>query len=389
MATFNYRAKAIDGSITKNTIEVTDEESLRRQLREEGLFLLSCREVKEKTREIVLSSGELSYFCRQLGVLLSSGIPLLRVFEIIMRGDMNADSLRVYKSIYNSLQGGLPLSLAMEREKGAFPEMLIKVIAAAEVKGSLAQSVSKMAAYYDKRQRVDARLRNAALYPLILIAVAFLSMIVLFALVVPEFYNIFAGLSLPWNTKLLFALSLAFVDYWYLFLLAAAVIVALAAYLLTRPGFRLVFDSWKVKLPWLGREMRIIYSDRFAESLNLLYSSGLTTAESLRISGSVLGNVFIASQVSEAAEQLHSGKNLSIALSAIKSLDSKVMAALSIGEETGRMEEMLSCAAESFSFDGDMALRRLTGILEPILIILLALFIALLLFSVILPVYSL
>ena len=388
MATFNYTAKALDGTIKKSTMDALDQDRLEQKLRSEGLFLLTCKEVKQKTGANRIKAMEISDFCRQIGTMLSSGVSLLRAVDIISKRDIRPNLKNVYQNLGASLQQGLPLHRAMEKEEGAFPELLINMIAAGEASGKLDQTAMKMAEHYEKEYRLHTKLRNVAAYPFILLFVTIIVMVIIFTVVLPNFFTMFEGLELPLTTRMLMALSGALTGYWYLFLLGAALLVGLVVFLLSVPKIRLWFDHLKVRLPWFGKLMRIIYTARFARTLSSLYASGLTMIDALSVSRGTIGNRFIDAQFYSVIEEVRQGQALSSVIAKVNGFDPKLASTIMIGEETGRLDDMLESVADSFDYESDMATQRLTTIMEPILIILLAIIVGFVMFSVILPIYD-
>lgn len=388
MATFNYTAKALDGTIKKDSMDALDEERLRQRLRNDGLFLVSCKEVKGRSKPVRIKSQELADFCRQLGTMLGSGVSLLRAVEIISNRGIREDLQKVYQGLCGSLQQGLPLHRAMEDEKGAFPELLVNMVAAGEASGRLEDTAIKMAKHYEKEHRLHVSLRNAAAYPMLLLVVAVVVMVLIFTLILPNFFSIFEDVELPLNTRILIGLSDAMVSYWYIFIIGAVSIVGLIIFLLSVPKIRLAYDHLKIRLPWLGKMLRIIYTARFARTLSSLYASGLTMIDSLTVSQSTVGNKYIESQFGDVINNVREGKSLSSVIAGVDGFDSKLASTIMIGEETGRLDEMLESVADSFDYEADMATQRLTNICGPLLIIVLAVIIGFIIFSVILPIYD-
>lgn len=386
MSLYKYTAKTLEGKVRRGTLEAADENRLSTRLRADGLFLISCQVKKADHVYVRLKAQELSDFSRQIGTMLSSGISLLRAVSIISQRDLKPYVRAVYQNVYRALQTGVTLGDAMSQQNGAFPELLINMYYAGESSGKLDQTAMKMAVHYEKEHRLHTKIRNAMVYPLILLGVTVVVMIGIFTLVLPNFFEVFNGMELPLITRVIMAISNGLVKHWFWILMFVIGLVLAISALRTMLPVRHRIDQFKLQLPAVGKPLKIIYTARFARTLSSLYSSGLSMLNALSISRETIGNRFVSDQFDKVLSAVRQGTALSAAISTVNGFDSKLAATIMVGEESGKLDDMLESVADSFDYESEMATQRLTTILEPILIILMAVLIGAIMISVLLPI---
>lgn len=191
MPTYRYTARNTAGKAVRGAADAPDERQLVTRLRAEGLFLMSCREAERDHGRTHLNALQLSEFCRQIGMMLSSGVTLLRAVGILLQRDQKKRIKRVYQGLYDALQRGRSLSEAMRGQHGAFPELLIGMVYAGESSGTLDSVTLKMATFYEKEHRLHNRIISAVIYPVILLCITVLVVIGIFTFVLPNFFDMF------------------------------------------------------------------------------------------------------------------------------------------------------------------------------------------------------
>lgn len=388
MPTYKYVASSIQGKTRKGVAEAADEAALKDSLSKEGLFLVSCETSIKEFAVRRLRSNELADFCRQLGSMLSAGVTLIRAISILLQRDLKPQIRASYSDISISLQRGLSLSEAMEKQ-GAFPDLLVNAFRASESSGQMDKTCMRMAEHYEKEYRTNGKIKSAMAYPLFLLCLTVVIMVVIFSVVLPRFFTLFEGIELPGITKAVIAISNAMSDYG-----GIIIIVILLAVLGFMALFRvhkvaLWLDRTKLRFPIIGKLLKIIYTARFARTLSSLYASGLTIINALQNTKNTIGNKYIASQFDDLIKNVRNGENLSTSINAVDGFDKKLSATISIGEETGNLDFMLDSIASSFDYESEQAMSRLTAIIEPVMIIFMAIIVCLLLISVMLPILTL
>ena len=205
----------------------------------------------------------------------------------------------------------------------------------------------------------------------------------------PSFFDIFQNVELPLITKINISISKFLQDYWYFVLLIAAGLVVTFIALLRVEKVRFQVDKLKTKIPKFGKLLMTIYTSRFARTLCSLYTSGMSIVNALNIAKTTIGNVYIESQFDGAIKKLRNGENLSQAIKDIDGFDIKLTSSIFVGEESGRLESMLTTLADDFDFEAEQASERMITLIQPLMIIFLAVVICLIIISVLLPIYTL
>ena len=388
MPTYKYVASSIQGKTRKGVAEAADEAALKDSLSKEGLFLVSCETSIKEFAVRRLRSNELADFCRQLGSMLSAGVTLIRAISILLQRDLKPQIRASYSDISISLQRGLSLSEAMEKQ-GAFPDLLVNAFRASESSGQMDKTCMRMAEHYEKEYRTNGKIKSAMSYPLFLLCLTVVIMVVIFSVVLPRFFTLFEGIELPGITKAVIAISNAMSDYGGIIIIVILLAVLGFMALFRVPKVALWLDRTKLRFPIIGKLLKIIYTARFARTLSSLYASGLTIINALQNTKNTLGNKYIASQFDDLIKNVRNGENLSTSINAVDGFDKKLSATISIGEETGNLDFMLDSIASSFDYESEQAMSRLTAIIEPVMIIFMAIIVCLLLISVMLPILTL
>jgi type IV pilus assembly protein PilC len=340
-------------------------------------------------RQTKLKTAELADFCRQLAAMLSSGITLIRAMMIIARRDTKPHIKKVYEALIEDLQRGAPLSEAMAHRDRAFPELLISMIRAGESSGRMDVTALKMANTFDKKHRLDSKIKSATTYPIILIVLIVLVMIVIFTFVLPSFFDMFEGMSLPLPTRVVLAISGFLTNHFVGLTVGVAIAAASLIALFRQPGPKQKLDRFKLKIrPKVGKLLSTIYTARFARTMASLYVSGIPMIQALNIARGTIGNKYIEKQFDEVIYDLGNGRTLSQALGKVDGFESKLYSTILIGEESGRLEQMLESVADQFDYDSEMASQRLVTMLEPILIVVMAVVVAFVMISVMMPIYQ-
>ncbi len=388
MPTYKYVASSIQGKTRKGVAEAADEAALKDSLSKEGLFLVSCETSIKEFAVRRLRSNELADFCRQLGSMLSAGVTLIRAISILLQRDLKPQIRASYSDISISLQRGLSLSEAMEKQ-GAFPDLLVNAFRASESSGQMDKTCMRMAEHYEKEYRTNGKIKSAMAYPLFLLCLTVVIMVVIFSVVLPRFFTLFEGIELPGITKAVIAISNAMSDYGGIIIIVILLAVLGFMALFRVPKVALWLDRTKLRFPIIGKLLKIIYTARFARTLSSLYASGLTIINALQNTKNTIGNKYIASQFDDLIKNVRNGENLSTSINAVDGFDKKLSATISIGEETGNLDFMLDSIASSFDYESEQAMSRLTAIIEPVMIIFMAIIVCLLLISVMLPILTL
>ena len=296
MPRYRYTATALSGRTLHGVSEAASAEALYTTLRDQDLYMTDAKEIGPAASVYrPLKTPELAEFCRNLGTLLSAGVPLVRAFRIMAdeRG-LNARSKLLYTTLLKELRKGVPLSDAMHRCAPAFPELLIATTRSAEGTGSIDASFLRMGRYYDREHKVNQQVGNSLMYPIILSVMIVAVIAILMGFVVPQFMPMFEQMeSLPLPTAILFAVSDFISANWVLLLLVIAFLVVGWRIALAQPAIRRQWDRLQLHAPVIGKLNRKICTARFARTLSNLYSSGVPIVATLIASRDAVGNRWI------------------------------------------------------------------------------------------------
>lgn len=385
MPEYRYTAARLDGKTVRGRITAAGISSMKRLIEKDGLYLLKYRELRSRT---ALSPLQLSDLCRELASMLSAGITITRALDIIILRERSRTVKAALETLRSSLRGGETIKDSLQKQGGSFPPLIISMIAAGEKNGRLGAAFARTAEHYEKEHRIRSELRAAMTYPAVLAAVTLLSIIVIFTLVFPTFTRLFEGMELPAITHAMIAVSELFTKYSPLLIIAVTAVTVVMLYVCSLPSVKLKADRLKLRLPKLGRLMRIIYTSRFARTFSSMYSCGIPVIEALEASSEAVGNRYILSQLGGIINKVRSGGMLSEALSSADGFDIKLSAALAAGEESGRIDELLTGMADSFDYEAMVSVRKLLKLIEPIMIFIMAALILTVVMSVMLPIYD-
>ncbi|RGT07421.1 type II secretion system F family protein [Dorea formicigenerans] len=389
MARFKYVAKDMSGKIHKGTVEAASENALTQQLREENLYLVEAKDLNGAKKHKKLKAKQLAAFCRELSTLLASGVTLVRALDIISEQEgINKDERDIYKDVLQDLKRGISLSDAME-SKECFPDLMIGMIRSGEGSGNLDLVTQRLSIQYEKDYKLTQQVKSAMTYPCILLVLCVVIVILIVTFILPQFQSLFDQMeSLPMITNILIAVSNFLVQKWYIALLIVAVIVALIRIIVGIPSVRRSVDWMKVHMWGFGKLFKVVYTARFVRTLSSLYSSGMPLVSAVGVAAKTIGNGYVESQFDEVITMVRGGVPLSQGLREVDGLLKKLSSTILVGEESGRLDVMLDSIAETLEADAEQATKRMVTLLEPILIIFMALIVGCIMIGVMLPIYQ-
>lgn len=389
MARFRYTAKSMSGKTKRGTVEALTENALVQELKEQDLYLVEAKNLTEAKGYQKLKAKQLASFCKELSTLLASGVSLVRALDIISEQEgINPREREVYQAVLLDLRKGIGLSDAMESKK-CFPDLMIGMLRAGEGSGNLDQVTERLALQYEKDYKLTQQVRSAMTYPAILLVMCVAIVILIVTFILPQFQSLFDQMdSLPVPTTILIAISHFLVEKWYAALLLVFVAVMIVRIIMAIPAVRRQIDYRKVHMPVFGKLFKTIYTARFARTLSSLYSSGMPIATALGIAGKTIGNSYVENQFDQVVTLVRSGIPMSQALREVDGLQKKLASTILVGEESGRLDVMLDSIALSMEADAEEATKRMVTLMEPLLIVFMALIVGFIMIAVMLPIYQ-
>lgn len=381
MPLFVYKAVDRDGDLVEDEKEAADEKSLIMELQREGF--IPVRVVPASSRpfrwlgvgaqaKAKMSLREVGLFTRELATLLEAGLPLdrsLTVLKELSGGNPRLNDL--VTEVLEKVKGGVNLSDALESQTGTFSRFYLNMIRAGEAGGSLDDVLKRLADYLDRTKELRETVATALIYPIILTVLALISVFVLMTFVIPQFTEMFstAGKDLPLPTQIVIGSAEWLQSYWWVLVFAAFVVVSYMRYQLADMSRKYVWDRRFLNIPMVGELIRNIETAGFSRTLGTLLGNGVTLLKALSIVKETIGNRVLVEKVGVAEESLKNGREMSAALIESGQFPKMAMQMIKLGEETGRLEEMLQRVAVTYDKEIKNTIQRLLALLEPALIV--------------------
>lgn len=389
MPKFKYKALNLEGYMVRGQEEAENRQDLYAKLRNHQLFLVKAHEViKTQKERKSLPLKELAVFCRELGTMLDSGMDILSVLDVLVESAEKKEQKDLLNTIIQNLHTGMLLSDALEMQGKTFPGVMIYMVKAGEASGRLSEVMLNLAQRFEKENKIEKKIKTAMIYPSILTGVSVIVVIAIFTIIMPTFQDVLENVELPTITKWIMFSSNWFIEHLVFVIVGVIVLCGVIAVGMKTPQFQEVWSKIKLRLPKIGRFTRIIYTSRFARSLGMLYASGVNIITAVELSASTLNNVYLEKQMVQVAQDLREGKYLSTAMQKVEGLDYKLIRGISVGEESGKLDNILSRLSDEYDEDAMQAVNRLLALMEPLLIIVLGIVVMIIVVSVLLPIYS-
>lgn len=392
---FNYRAVDSTGTVVEDVANAENEDAVILMLRGKGYTPISIKE-KVQSKEISFgNSGKLNLkdvisFCRQESIMLKSGMDLNRSLDVLAK---QSKSKKLKKNLFHlsdSVKKGTELSKSMENQGSAFPYLLKRTVQAGEMSGQMAEIIEKMAVHYEKDMKLRRKIRGAMMYPIVLAIIAVIAVSILLIKVMPGFVSMFegVGMELPALTRFVMWLSSFLVHNWIWILLVLFAVIFSIRVALQQKDIRIAWDKIKLKLPLIGTNVGKIVTARFTRTLSTMLYSGIPMIQALRAAGETTGNKFVESKIEESVEGIEKGMGMTAQLAATNIFPPMMLSMIGIGEESGRLDEMLETTADYYDEEMEVALESLVTMLEPLLIVIMGVVIGTIVVAMYLPMFD-
>ena len=397
MKKFSYEARdQATNKVIKSTIQADSETAAARLLIKQGFVPLNVKEQIGDGSLLDRLTGRIStkdrvVFTRQLATLIGAGLPLAQSLHTVMDQTQNKQLQSVIQEITVSVEGGKALSESFAKHPKVFNEVFISLIAAGELSGTLDESLQRIAAQQEKDAAVSSKIRGALTYPVIVLVVITAVMGFMLFTVVPQVEKLYEDLKkpLPWLTQVMVDGSNFLMNFWWLVLIVLGIaIYFFIQYSKTENGIKFV-DTFKIRVPMFGRMFQKLYMARLARTGQTLLSSGVSMLDMLKITSSAINNVLIEKAIVRAAEKVQGGKALSVALEPEDVILPLVPQMIKIGEQSGKVDEMMGKVAQVYEDELDEEIRTISTAIEPILMVVLAVVAGGMVGAVLFPIYSL
>ncbi len=397
MPIYQYKGKNVQGKNVKGTMEAESKNEVAVSLRRQNVFPTEIvneaqlgREIKLTRTKKKITVKDLSIFCNQFSTIIRAGISLIECLDILRKQSENTTLQEILDQIFEDVQKGVPLSKSMSKHPKAFPQLLINMVESGELSGQLDLIMKRMADHYDKEYKLAMKIKQAMVYPIILIVASVLISILLITLVLPNFINMFQdfGVPLPLLTQILLAVGDFFKNYWYVVFGAIVLIIILFQRFISTPDGRLKFDDVKLHMPIFGPVNRKISTSRFSRNLSTMISSGISIIDSMEMVSRVIGNARISAGIEDALDLMKKGDGIASPLSRLKVFPPMLISMIRIGEDTGNLESLLETTADFYDQEVDVAIQSMLQLLNPLILLFMGGIVGMIVLAIALPMFE-
>ncbi len=392
---FKYKAIANNGQRIEGVYEANTEADvvamikgnkyipveIERDVGTESQIEIFSKKVKKK---------DLAVYCRQFFVMVDSGLGIVQCLDILAVQTENKTLKKTTADVGEDVQKGLTLSEAMAKHPRVFPTILVSMVEAGEVSGNLDGIMERMAIHFEKENKIESKVKGAMIYPMVLAVVSVVVVVFMLIFVLPTFTGMFEGtdVPLPWPTKFLLDVSDSLRDYWYLYAGGLGLLAfGITTFLRTEDGIR-AFDNIKLKLPVVKTTTAKVVTSRFTRTLSTLMDSGIPLIKSMEVVSNVVNNVVVKDRLQDSIEQIRKGVPLSRSVMNIGVFPPMVDSMVKIGEESGSLDEVLLKTADFYDEEVEQSLAKLTSMLEPLMIVVMAVLIGFIVIAMYLPMFD-
>jgi len=394
---FSYEARdQATNKVVKATLQADSEVAAAKLLIKQGFVPLTIKEQINDGSFFSRFAGRIStkdkvVFTRQLATLIGAGLPMSQSLHTVLDQTQNKKLQSIIQEIATSVEGGKALSESFAKHPKVFSEVFISLIAAGELSGTLDESLQRIANQQEKDAAIVGKIKGALTYPLIVLVVIFGVMAFMLFTVVPQVETLYEDLNkeLPILTLVMVTVADFLVNFWWLaIIIVVAGIYFLIQYLGTESGITFK-DTFKVKVPVFGKMFQKLYMSRFARTGQTLLSTGVSMLDMLKITGRSVNNTIIQKSIERAADKVQGGKALSAALEVEPAISPFVPQMIKIGEQSGKIDEMMGKVAQVYEDELDEQIRTISVAIEPVLMVVLAVVAGSMVGAILLPIYGL
>jgi type IV pilus assembly protein PilC len=394
MAIFAYEAVNEMGETIKSTYEAEIKDEVLAMLEKKKLYPIKVeetigKEIKAPAALQKVKLKDIAFFCRQVSALLDAGIPIADTLQIINQQIVNKRLRKAVEEVSEEVQTGTSFSEAMEKQE-VFPPLLIHMVAAGEASGTLNFVMRRMAEDYEKNYKMQKKVSGAMVYPILIVIVAIVAVGFLVTSVLPRFVEMFASanVALPAATQSMIKISAFLQQYWlYLLIALGLIIYGWIRFIETTKG-RLWLDYFKLKVPLIAGVNKKVITARFTRTLSSLLKSGIPLLQAMEYVATVVGNVIVKEKLLQVREEISKGANLTESIRKTNIFNPVVIHMVKTGEDSGKLDEVMENTAIIYDQEVEVAVQGITSIIEPLMIILMAVVVGFIVFSIITPMFD-
>ncbi len=396
MALFDYKAYSPDGKSQRGTVEAENQKAARQKLKKQGLSVYEIHEkasVRGEQASSVpfvgnrVSGKDVALMTRQLASLVKANIPLVEALTALVEQVERPALKVVLAQVRQDVNEGISLAKSMLKHPKVFDTIFVNMIEAGESSGTLGLILLRLADLKEAQMRLRSKVISGMTYPALMMGVALILMLAIFTFVIPKLTKVFESMNkpMPPTTKFLIMVSDTLVNYWYLFAIAAFLIVTMFTKYITSKAGKPKWDAFRLKVPVIGPLIRLIAVTRFASTMATLLGSGVPILTAMSISKNLVGNTLIEQAVSNARENITEGQSIAEPLRRSGQFPPLVIHMIAIGEKTGELPDMLKNVAETYEEQVNTRIEGMTTLLEPVMIIGMGGMVGFIVFSIFVP----
>lgn len=397
MPQFAFQAKNEEGALVSGMVEAENESAALALIKDENYTPVSIEEratgLFQKDLDFLqrVKIKDLVIMSRQLAVMMDATLPLVDALRILIKQTSNPKLQKIIAEIANDVEGGSRLSLALSKHPKQFGDFYISIVRSGETSGQLAEVLNYLADQLEKDYDLKSKIRGAMFYPAFIISAMVVVGTIMMIFVVPRMTDILveAGVALPWTTRLLIATSHALGKWWWLILIVLIGGFVGARYALRQPKPRYYFDLVKLYIPVFGGLFRRIAVVRMTQSLATLSAGKVPLTEALEIVRDVVGNAVYRDLVDRTIQEVRDGNSIASVFIQSKQVPNMMSQMLSVGEETGRLDDILNRLTNFYSREIDNLVRNLVILIEPIIMVVMGVAVGVMVAAIFLPIYAL
>lgn len=388
---FHWEGTDKTGKKVKGEMLAPGEAFVRQSLRRLGINVVKVRKQSLFARSQKITEKDIALFTRQLATMLKAGVPLLQAFDISARSHANASLQRLLGDIKSDVETGSSMSVAFRKYPKYFDGLYCNLVNAGEQAGILDTVLDRIASYKEKMLAIKGKIKSALFYPAIVLTVAFIITAGIMIFVIPAFKDLYgkSGQDLPALTMLVMTISDAFVNYWYMIFGAIGLAVAGIMRAWQRsPALRARMDAWILKMPVFGPLIEKATVSRWARTFSSMFSAGVPMVEALDSVAGAAGNHVFMEATMKIKTQVATGSSLAVCLQTAGVFPNMLIQMVSIGEESGSLDSMLSKVADYYEREVDEAVAGISSLMEPFIMVILGTLIGGIVIAMYLPIFK-
>ncbi|HEY5928769.1 MAG TPA: type II secretion system F family protein [Burkholderiales bacterium] len=388
--TFLWEGKDKSGRLIKGDMKAGGEAVVNSTLRRQGIQVVKIKRLRSGVGGKV-SDKDITFFTRQLATMMKSGVPLLQAFDIVGKGHSNPAVARLLMDIKNEVETGNSLTMAFRKYPLYFDQLFCNLVAAGEQAGILDSLLDRLATYKEKILAIKSKIKAALFYPISIIVVAFIITAIIMIFVIPAFKSLFSsfGADLPAPTLIVMAMSDFFVQWWWAIFGGVGGGVWFFFYTWKRSfKMQMFMDRLALKVPIFGEVIRKATIARWTRTLSTMFAAGVPLVEALDSVAGAAGNYIYFAATKRIQQEVSTGTSLTVAMTNSNVFPNMVLQMVSIGEESGALDGMLSKVADYFEREVDDAVEALSSLMEPMIMVVLGVLIGGMVIAMYLPIFK-